>query len=291
MPQVPEKYMPPPAHQLPLQENGIVATSGYCRKCKVIHGLPMGRAQYHCQELIHHFQQNETIDLDFDKESTVTGRAERQLSTDYLFGRARGKMFGVLECLDTEGTTVIIRAFSGQYNGKWSVAGWAPPLFDLTEFKNTNNPVERQIKALGTQMEGLEHGSEEWRTLRQMRRSMSRQLMKDLHGLYQLHNFRDQVVSLSKAYAGENGIPTGTGDCCAPKLLNHAARMRLTPVSIAEFYWGLDNKSNTRHHGRFYPSCREKCQPILGYLLCGAQESDKGERAANKAYTGGNDIR
>lgn len=257
-----------------LKTGDIVSTAGYCRKCGVIHGLPMGRAYHYCQQLIHHFQKNETIDLSYNEDSARRNEPDPRLATSYLFGQARGKMFGVLECLDACGSTVILRAFSGQYNGLWSVAGWAPPLFDLTAFHITNDPVERRIKTLGTQMLNEEPGSESWCTIRQTRRQLSRQLMKDLHGLYQLHNFRNQIEGLVEAYSGTNGIPTGTGDCCAPKLLNLAARTNLTPVSIAEFYWGLDNKSNTRHHGRFYPSCREKCQPILGYLLCGVKRDN-----------------
>lgn len=262
--------------QPPLQAADIVSAFGYCRQCGVTHGLPMGRAYDHCRQLIHHFRQNETIDLGDERGAAAAGDTDPRLSTHSLFGEARGKMFGVLECIDPTGATVILRAFSGQYNGLWSVAGWAPPLFDLAEFRQTNDPVERQIKALGATLHSVEPGSDSWHSLRQTRRQMSRRLMKELHGLYRLHNFRNQVAGLEQAYTGDNGIPTGTGDCCAPKLLNLAARNRLTPVSIAEFFWGLDNKSNTRHHGRFYPSCREKCQPILGYLLCGPPTARKG---------------
>jgi len=266
--------------QPPLQAAEIVSASGYCRKCGVVHGLPLGRAYEYCRQLIHYFQQNETIDLHYDKNVIAAGDSDPRLSTNYLFGEARGKMFGVLECIDPAGSSVVLRAFSGQYNGLWSVAGWAPPLFDLTKFRQTNDPVERRIKALGTQINSAAPGSDSWRILRQTRRQMSRQLMKELHGLYRLHNFRNQVAGLDAAYTGDNGIPTGTGDCCAPKLLNLAARHGLTPVSIAEFYWGLENKSNTRHHGRFYPSCREKCQPILGYLLCGPRAAREAQRAS-----------
>lgn len=100
---------------------------------------------------------------------------------------------------------------------------------------------------------------------------MSRRLMLDIHAIYRLTNFRGRTETLFGAYSADGGIPTGTGDCCAPKLLNYAAVNNLFPVGLAEFYWGLDNKSGSRRHGMFYPSCREKCQPILGYLLCGLE--------------------
>lgn len=103
---------------------------------------------------------------------------------------------------------------------------------------------------------------------------MSQELMQKLHAIYRLANFRGQTSTLFAAYINDGGIPTGTGDCCAPKLLHQAATMNLTPVSIAEFYWGKVNRSQSRHHGRFYPSCREKCWPILGHLLCGATAAE-----------------
>ncbi len=223
----------------------------------------MGEAYLHCRKLIHHFQQNETIALDPSVET------DPQLSTSYLFGKARGKMFGVLDCRTADGSQTFIQAFSGQYNSIWDVSGWAPPLFDIMEFRATNDHTEKKIKALGKELDQQRPHTEKWLDIKHARKQMSRELMRDLHGIYRLNNFEGECASLYRAYNGNNGIPTGCGDCCAPKLLNYAATHDLTPVGIVEFYWGLDNKSGTRRHGYCYPSCRDKCQPILGYLLCG----------------------
>ncbi len=243
----------------------IFSASGYCQICKHVHGLPMGTAFHHCQELIHHFQVNRTIDLQ------PGANSDSRLSTDYLLGPARGKMFGILECLDINGRSVILRAFSGQYNGLWQVAGWVPPLFGVEDFYRTNDPTEQKIKAISKEISELEPQTEYWREQRKKRRIMSRELMHRLHSIYRLTNFRGQQTSLFSAYSEGGGIPTGTGDCCAPKLINYAASQNLTPVGIAEFYWGKDNKSGSRRHNRCYPSCQEKCQPILGFLLCGLE--------------------
>lgn len=95
--------------------------------------------------------------------------------------------------------------------------------------------------------------------------------MQDIHSLYRLHNFRGEQCSLFDLFGDTNGIPTGTGDCCAPKLLNLAARNGLQPLGLAEFYWGKTNKSASRQEGYFYPACQDKCGPILGFLLCGLE--------------------
>lgn len=91
--------------------------------------------------------------------------------------------------------------------------------------------------------------------------------MKDIQALYNLTNFRGETRSLTDIFP-TIGIPTGTGECCAPKLLNHAALNGLTPLGLSEFYFGKESKSGEKQHGVFYPACAEKCQPILGFLLC-----------------------
>ncbi len=72
--------------------------------------------------------------------------------------------------------------------------------------------------------------------------------------------------------------PGGTGECAAPKLLHYAYTHGFTPVSMGEFwYCGIEDKSDgahreirdTRLHGRFYPSCKGKCGPLLGFMLKG----------------------
>jgi hypothetical protein len=249
-----------------IPRNQIIVASGYCHRCKTVHGLPMGEAYLHCRKLIHHFQQNRTIALD------PAIASDLQLSTDYLFGKARGKMFGVLDCRRTDGSQTFVQAFSGQYNGLWEVPDWAPPLFDVGEFRITNDHTEKKIKALSRELKSEEPHTEKWLSIKRARKHMSRELMRELHAIYRLNNFQGECSSLFQAYIGNNGIPTGCGDCCAPKLLNYAAAHDLIPVGIAEFYWGLDNKSGTRRHGYCYPSCRDKCQPILGYLLCGLEK-------------------
>lgn len=198
-----------------------------------------------------------------------------QLSTDYLFGEARGKMFGVLICSSPAGGTHILKAFSGQYNGLWHVPGWAPPLFDLKDFQTVHDAEEKKIKQITTSLKDLSPHSTEWKILRQQRRQLSQKLMQDLFHLYRLTNFAGKTASLFEAFNADSGIPTGTGDCCAPKLLNQAAVNNLTPIGLAEFYWGMKSKSGNRTHGDFYPSCTEKCQPLLGFLLCGLGNQDE----------------
>lgn len=45
------------------------------------------------------------------------------------------------------------------------------------------------------------------------------------------------------------------------------------PLEIAEFWYGSSPRTTLRVHGQFYPSCIEKCSPILRYMTCGFKET------------------
>jgi hypothetical protein len=115
-------------------------------------------------------------------------------------------------------------------------------------------------------------------TLVDERKGLSRRSMRAIHELYRVHSFgnrtdrADRAASLFDIFPAGRGVPTGTGDCCAPKLLQYAILHNMTPLGLAEFYWGRESRSGARLHGEFYPSCQDKCYPILGYMLCGLEE-------------------
>jgi hypothetical protein len=253
------------SHKAHRDSESHIKTGGYCRKCGRDHWLGPGNTAFFCRELMHRLEKFKTIDHFSQQPGSL-----KTLETALLFGPSRGKMFGVMECLAPDGSAIVLYAFSGQYNGIWLVDGWVPPLFDLDEFFILTTDKEKQIKQLGRTIDQCLPHSEDWLIQRKRRRLLSRRLMLDIHNLYKLTNFRGETASLEQAFIGSNnGIPTGTGDCCAPKLLNHAAKNNLRPLGISEFFWGKENRSGEHLHGTFTGSCAEKCQPILGFMLCG----------------------
>jgi hypothetical protein len=237
--------------------------SGYCKDCDTVHHFPLGQAAFFCQKIMTELDNKRRVDYE---DST----ANPKFSTDYLFGPARGQMFGVLVCQHPNGTIGTLKAFSGQYDGNWSANGWVPPLFNINEMESLCVDVEKEIKQLGQAIENGKAGNSDHIQLVKERRLLSQNLMRRIHALYTLTNFKGQSAPLVKIFQGNNkGIPTGAGDCCAPKLLGYAARHQLTPLGLAEFFWGRENRSQTRQHKIFYPACKEKCEPILGFMLCG----------------------
>ncbi len=227
-----------------------------------------GEARFHCQQLMDLLEREQRIDL-----ATPRELANPQLSVAPLFGQERGKMFGVLIGRAGDGSQRVLRAFSGQFNGIWEVEGWASPLFAPLSFSTLYADYEPAIKEMSRRRHAAEPHSPQWAELGDQRKQLSRQWMQQIHALYTLTNFRGQIRPLSAAFTGQGGLPTGIGDCCAPKLLQQAIRENLLPVGLAEFYWGRENASQTRQHGQFYPACTSKCAPILGFVLCGLNEA------------------
>lgn len=100
--------------------------------------------------------------------------------------------------------------------------------------------------------------------LKRERRAISRTLQKEMHEYLDECLFGEVSWSLGTLFPG--GAPTGTGDCCAPKLLWQAYREGLKPLSMAEFWWGPSSIPG-RKAGEFTTACKARCQPLLGALL------------------------
>jgi len=241
-----------------------ITCSGFCKSCNTVHNLSSTGAVELCESLMQRLDLEKRIDF-----SVPTDKANPDLSTDYLFGNARGQMFGVMTYADNQGKTGAAYAFSGQYNGIWEVAGWVPPIIDPAEFDILTTTTEREIKRIGREMELCQLGSDEYKELSLHRKQMSRDLMQKIHAIYRIPSFTGKTEILPEVAPSDKGIPTGTGDCCAPKLLSFAIKNDLTPSGIAEFYYGKKNRSGTKHHKQYYSSCEDKCGLILGHMLCG----------------------
>jgi hypothetical protein len=205
--------------------------------------------------------------LDFD---IPADKADPALSTDFLYSEQRGKMIGMLVCADSSGKEILLRAYSSKYNGHFSVAGWVDPIADPRLFVAAIEAGNTDIHPLTDFINSVEKGSDAWIRAVAERKEVSHRVLLKIEDLYKVINFRNESRVLGDFFSSEKGIPTGTGDCCAPKLLNHAAKNNLHPLSMAEFFWGRESASGKRVEGHFYESCAEKCQPLLGFMLCGA---------------------
>jgi len=112
--------------------------------------------------------------------------------------------------------------------------------------------------------------------LKTQRKQLSNSLQHYLFAQYQFLNNAGVKQDLNVLFnnTASHIPPAGAGDCAAPKLLQYAFKNQLTPIALAEFWWGASPKSAVRRHGDFYPACRGKCEPILKHMLLGIELDD-----------------
>ncbi|PZV17858.1 MAG: RNA pseudouridine synthase [Pseudanabaena sp.] len=118
--------------------------------------------------------------------------------------------------------------------------------------------------------------------LKKQRRELSRTLQTQMHSAYVLTNFAGETRSLRELIT-EGAMPTGMGDCCAPKLLHYAATSNLIPLAMAEFWWGNPSADGYKIQCEFYGACVERCQPLMGFLLSGRRSPPAPNISANLA--------
>ena len=105
------------------------------------------------------------------------------------------------------------------------------------------------------------------------RKTLSADLQNRIFSQYQFVNKALTPKNLVDIFADTalKTPPAGAGECAAPKLLQYAFQQKLTPLAMAEFWWGTSPKSEIKKHQQYYPACTGKCQPILKHMLAGMQ--------------------
>ncbi|MEO1095876.1 MAG: RluA family pseudouridine synthase [Cyanobacteria bacterium J06638_28] len=157
-----------------------------------------------------------------------------------------------------------------QYHTQLTGASLELALAELIKQSQQDGLARRRLKrkrdeALAPFAAAIAQADQRMQVLKRDRKALSRQLQAQMHAVYSLTNFAGISTTLQTLMP--EGLPTGTGDCAAPKLLHYAATHQLTPLAMAEFWWGPP--SSDKLPGHFYGACQERCQPIMGFLLSG----------------------
>ena len=236
---------------------------GWCGDCFQQHALPFEPAVGPAEILQSQLEGSGCLDFALSPEQRCAALGLEALHRD------GGQMFGVLLARSAEGEEKVLKAFSGQFAGIWQVAGWVPPVVELDrqgQMVPEQLVIEARLKELNSRIRAAEPRRRH--ALLRERRALSRNLMQVIRRAYRLRNGHGAKRLLTDAYLPGQGIPSGAGDCCAPKLLQECYRLGLEPMALAEFWWGAA-KSKARRQGAFYGPCPDKCAPILGFMLCG----------------------
>lgn len=179
----------------------------------------------------------------------------------------QGVMLGALVCKDKNGEIVNLVTNSGNAkklkveSGKWKTENdffgevvFVGTIVSAEEIEDALSENDKEIHELTKQInnEQLAISSEQLKELRKQREKLCSLSLEKVHDLYKFHCIDGKIRSLKEIcemYNGGKLPPTGTGDCCAPKLLDYAFSHELMPISLAELQYDFFAKENVPHGG------------------------------------------
>lgn len=237
--------------------------------------FPQESARHYCQKLISLIEKG-------DVKLKQCGRESQER-------KGQGLMIGSLVCWEpadggtddcSVGRRVVLYAVSG--NNKQLTAEapleklfpeksiFVPSIVSSDKIDEALKENDLKIHQLTDQINKLtlvNKKSPERQSLINERTSLTDASLRKVFSLYEFTRFDGKKIYLDKIIASHNNHlpPTGTGDCCAPKLLTYAFSHGLEPVSMDEVYYGRDTAHKVK--GISYAPCDERCGYILPEIL------------------------
>jgi len=226
--------------------------------------FPQETAHHYCMELISALNSGDVV-----LKQTAKISQERQ---------NQGIMLGSLVCTtkDEKAETVILYAFSGRRfevevnNFQIENAVFVPSIVSeekVNEALLKNDKVIHELTDKINLLADSKENRDEKTRLIEQRTALTDESLKAVFNLYEFTRFDGKTVSLNQIIKEHNNLlpPTGTGDCCAPKLLSYAFSHNLQPVSMDEVFYGENTKNKVS--GQSYNPCDERCGYILPWIL------------------------
>ena len=186
---------------------------------------------------------------------------------DHDFTIQKGKMFGVLVVRKADSGYAYIGTTSGKLLGNTQCEKFVPSVLNDSEDDFFNKGMTEL-----TEMGEIINSSQSQSTIREQtkkRKQKSLALQQRLFENYLFSNIsgaHKNVIEIFKN-SSQGNPPSAAGECAAPKLLQFALTHDLIPIAIAEFWWGITPKNKDRVHKGFYPACKNRCRPILEFML------------------------
>lgn len=198
--------------------------------------------------------------------------------------KSQGIMIGVLIAEDSQKRRIVLKTVSGiskrlVYKNKnlqkENESIFVPPIVSAEDINAALFQNDREIHVLTEKINECKNSrkcengrfleqTESEKKLIERRKFLNRESLLNVFSLYSFacaDGSEKKLLEICK----KKLPPTGTGDCCAPKLLDYAFRNALTPVSMAEVFFG---KSTTNKKSLcMYPPCDERCALILPEML------------------------
>ena len=187
---------------------------------------------------------------------------------NYDFSTQRGKMFGILVVKKQDHTYCYIGTGSGKLPENAKCDKFIPSIFDESTDDFFINKGMIGLSEISNQIKKANHPSEII-LLKEKRKQKSVALQKQLFENYHFLNLSGKEKNLLEIFkdSAHGNPPAATGECAAPKLLQYAIKHQLKPIALTEFWWGSSAENNEKKHRDYYPACKNRCRPILEYML------------------------
>jgi len=191
-------------------------------------------------------------------------------------GTIIGKMFGVMVVQNEDRIVGYLAGYSGKLAGGYHQPLFVPPVFDGLANGSFLNEGMEELTRINLEIKTLEEGNlpsslAKIQLLKIVRRQNSIRIQNQIFDSYEFRRHDGVRKKMRDIFMEWNGTkpPSGAGECAGPRLLQYAFEHKLKPLALAEFWWGQSPKSDFWKHEQFYPACKEKCAPILGFMLEG----------------------
>lgn len=185
-------------------------------------------------------------------------------------------MIGSLVCWDKkEKKRIILYAVSG--NNKQLIPLntnskdiFVPSIVSSEQIDQALKENDKEIHELTEQINELtliNKASPQRARLLKKRTDLTDSSLQKVFHLYLFTKYDGRKLSLNGIIKSHNNHlpPTGTGDCCAPKLLSYAFEKDYEIISMDEVYYGRETKN--KKNGISYAPCDERCGYILPSIM------------------------
>lgn len=178
-------------------------------------------------------------------------------------------MIGSLICKDKNNKKVKLFAISGSTKkikkNKDDDLIFIDAIVSAEQIEKALEKNDDEIHALTNTINSYSGPTEVLESLKKKRLELTSQSQKNVFNLYSFYCIDGKKRSL-KEICTNNFPPTGTGECCEPKLLNYAFKNNLQPLSMAEILFRRDEKIEEQDI-KSIPPCDERCSLILPSML------------------------
>ncbi len=124
--------------------------------------------------------------------------------------------------------------------------------------------IEEKEQALNGMLEKI-------RILKNKRRNRSDQLQQWLFSQFVMLSAKGEKRNLTEIFrtTPQAVPPSGSGECCEPRLLQFAFANGYEPLCMAMMWLGASPQNIVRKHRHYYPACQGRCKPILEWMMQG----------------------